>query len=234
MINEPVAPEAQSNFGVMLPRPSWAYSDLKYILPLAALTATRIPEAFGIDFRDKVPEPFDVIDHVGNTALTFVIVDTMASGYMGKNPEAMTPKEYERKRRFLAAGVGLTTVALNVLAEKVGYGPTSTPDYLDFIYGCLGGVLAYKIRKPNYISPAEVDVIRETEGPNESLRKFVDKIIQPRIIEEKNKNSVQYEMPSTDSTPQNTTKNTAQSKRQQDSSRSTMQKKSRKQNRKRK
>ncbi len=236
MPSEPGVAETRSELGIMAPNPSWKASDMKYILPTMALSALRVPEAFGFgpSTRDRLPEPFDAVDHVGNTALTFVLMDRVAKGIMGDSLQAMTEGEFKKRRRVLAGTVGALTVLANVFAEKVGYGPSSTPDYLDFVYGLAGGALAYKVRRGNYISPEDVDILRHENEPDDEVVRVVNEVIARRqpIVQETEENTTTESTELTSPTVKNSGITTSRSTRSS-KKRKAMQRKSRKLNRKR-
>src|SRR5688572_5346568 len=73
---------------------------------LLGLSIARAPQTLGADInvRDHVPEPFDVLDHVGNSAVTFALLTHFSHGFWSKEKEAklQTPDEYESKRKAFA------------------------------------------------------------------------------------------------------------------------------------
>jgi hypothetical protein len=153
----------QRDEGLILPVPHFKQSDTKWLVPFGVVSLSRIFAQIhpSLDTRNILPEPVDLPNHVGNAAVTFVLLERVANGYWGKEPEVATPQQFEASRKRFAVAIGVLTVISNVVAEKVGYGPTSTPDLLDFVYGCIGGALAYKAKRPDYLSPSDVNLYRQ-------------------------------------------------------------------------
>jgi hypothetical protein len=160
----------------MIPSPGMTERYVPAIATMGILAASRVGALIdsSLDVRGHLPNVIDAPNHIGNTAMTFVFMERMATAYWGKAPEALTPEAYNKRRRFVAATVGALTIAANVFAEKIGYGPGSTPDILDFAYGCLGGWLAYKVAKPTYVAPERVAEILATEPEDSRLRKNLE------------------------------------------------------------
>ncbi len=147
----------EEDLGIVVPMPTWRMRDMPWIGAMLVASGTRIASVVSeLEFRNILPEPLDLPDHVGNTAVTFAFLSYFANGFWGKELEAVSPENFERRRKGYALAMGSLTVAANVFAETIGYGKASTPDILDFAYGCLGGWLTYKAKKPDYLDPEVV------------------------------------------------------------------------------
>lgn len=179
-----MAQEYHSNeFGVTLPQRPWSLSTTPIITGMALASVSRIGGMINDswDVRNHLPEPFDIPDHVGNAAVTFLLMDKVITGIHGKEPQALTEDERHRILRRTAVAVGTLSIAANVVGEVIGYGPGSTPDAVDFAYGLMGGVLAYYAKKPGYVPSETVNAIARTTPPNDSSMKVIRYAIQKRM-----------------------------------------------------
>lgn len=114
------------------------------------------------NLRNYLPEPFDFPDHIANMGGTLWLTTAAARVYW-RNKEALeTPAESKRKIKRFAALIGGLAVAANFVGEYLP-DPNSTSDHLDFIYGLLGGYIAYQTQKPTILSPKQVDAIEDME-----------------------------------------------------------------------
>lgn len=161
-------PKPESNQGVIMPLGGGMRKiDALWMAPLAVTSAVRagtlLHESVP-DIRDKLPEPFDVPDHIGNTAVTIFLISVALNEVWGKSPRLATPEKFKQVKNVAAVAAGTIAVGANVVAENVGYGPKSTSDPIDFAYGVLGGYLAYRLTKPGYLTPAEVKEARKDKG----------------------------------------------------------------------
>lgn len=168
----------------------WNKNTLPWIIGMASVAISRGSDKFlGLpSVRDRLPEPLDLPDHIGNTGMTFAILYPFLASFNGtfdkKNGmTAQTKNEYKHRRAITIATAGTLSVAANVFAETVGYGSISTPDITDFFYGLLGGVLAYQATKRSYISPEDLSATMQTENPDlEYIRNRIRGIILARSI----------------------------------------------------
>lgn len=166
-----------SSEGITCGEQTGAYSPrtLAIMGAIVLVAASRVPEALGVvDFsvRDHLPEPVDIPDHIGNMAPTAAIIWHFSHGYWNKKNQLETDENFEKRRKILALAAGVITVAANVFAETIGYGPASTPDTLDFAYGIAGGAIAYSVSKPKHFNSDVVHFIETTEfsdGTNQKL-----------------------------------------------------------------
>ncbi|MEX1995487.1 MAG: hypothetical protein WD887_01795 [Candidatus Saccharimonadales bacterium] len=141
---------------------------------VAAFSLARFsPLLGGPEVRDVLPEPVDVFNHIGNLSVSFVLANHMAHSYWGTGLKLAAPERFKRQRNVIAAVIGGIALAANAYAEKYGYGPVSTPDPLDFVYGCIGGYLGYKVGLPRYIRPDLVNEIVENSPEDSRSRKVV-------------------------------------------------------------
>jgi len=156
-----------SSEGITLGEQTGAYSRkaIASFSVMALVCASRVPEAFGVDFsvRDHLPEPIDIPDHIGNMGMTANIIGLLSHLYWNKKNQLETDENFDKRRKKLALTAGVITVAANVFAEKIGYGPTSTPDTLDFVYGIAGGAIAYSVSKPKHFNSDFVHFVETTE-----------------------------------------------------------------------
>lgn len=126
---------------------------------IAAVCAARI---ISPNIKNVLPEPVDVPDHIGNLGPTFGYASVFAQGFWknkGREMYAEPERQSNRDKKAFAAILGVVVVGVNVAAEKIGFGSISTPDYLDFAYGCAGGYLAYRFSVPKTISAEDVSEI---------------------------------------------------------------------------
>lgn len=225
------SPAESEELGIYIPvaKHSWNRLATPIITVTALVAAARFPSylGYGPSIRDRLPEPIDMPDHVGNMALTFTILDTAAKTYFGRERNALTEEEYKRKTRKAAIGIGALAVAANVFAEKVGYGSVSTPDNLDFVYGLFGGALAYYANKPRFVSPETTQYILENPNTKDEVKKEVGKLILRRLQKDKSND------PETSSTVKPARKHIA-AKKDKNKNRSKMQKNSKRKNNRRK
>lgn len=157
MTNQDMRSPAAGHYGIELPRAGINKLTPKQMGFVAFVTAVSLARVVSPSIRDVLPEPIDAPDHIGNFGPTMAIALHFSDGFWKKSKaQAMTPAEHHRRRRIYAGVVGVMTVAANVVAEKFGYGPISTPDEIDFVYGCLGGFAAYRLMRPDYIKPEDV------------------------------------------------------------------------------
>lgn len=163
---------ASSDYGILLPEKSFKNSLLPIIIGATAISLARIPGAFNesLSIRNRVPEPFDVPDHIGNFILTFGFIAHFVHSASVDKPTAIELETYKKKRKLVAIVAGTISIAANIYAEKIGYGSFSTQDPLDFAYGLMGGALAYYSAQEKYISGEEVDeMMNEKEMISESF-----------------------------------------------------------------
>ncbi|HEX5797878.1 MAG TPA: hypothetical protein VFX79_00850, partial [Candidatus Saccharimonadales bacterium] len=142
------------------------YEPATWAITLAAVS--RLPAFIDPDTklntRDLLPEPLDIGDHIGNTALTFALTMHFANAYWGRSKQYLeTDKEFEKKRKFFTVAVGAGTLVANTLGELVGYGSISTPDAVDFAYGLAGGLFAYKATMPHRVDAETVSLARKQD-----------------------------------------------------------------------
>lgn len=111
-----------------------------------------------LTLRDKLPEPIDFMDHIGNpAALTSLGLGTAHVYSIYRDEKVVTEQDQKKHNRRFAVMVGLGTVAANTYGEIVGYGYPSTPDPIDFAYGLLAGIAIYKVGKTDFKSEEVVD-----------------------------------------------------------------------------
>lgn len=158
-----MAPLAQSQEGVIIPRGYVETGAQKIAMTaMLALSFSRFsPFIFDVETRDRLPEPLDIVDHIGNASVSYVLADIMSHSFWQHNWKLATPEEMESRRKTIGIIVGLGVVAANVYAEKVGWSTFNTYDPIDFVYGCLGGYLGYKLARPRYVAPETVNRIEE-------------------------------------------------------------------------
>lgn len=181
-----------AQLGLINPVLTFRKSDYPWIIAMGVVSATR---ALGgayeqLDTKNILPEPFDVPDHIGNTAVSFILLTRFANMYWGKDLQPATLEKYEHKRKMFAGYMGGLAVAANLFAETVGYGQISTPDPIDFVYGCAATFLAYKAKKPSFVPPTFIERIRQSEDEkDEKLKSYLDKLLpsqaEKRPIEQK-------------------------------------------------
>jgi hypothetical protein len=171
-------PNIEPPMGIMMPPHGYRDGAYKVIAPMVAISGSRLLPLIhqGLDARNHLPEPFDLPDHVGNMAVTFVLASRMMNGFWGQEIELVSPREQEARRKRIAVAVGLTSVAANVVDEVIGYGSASTPDVIDFAYGLVGGWLAYKFKAPDYVTPEEIEAITSNKEPS-SLKTAVEGLL---------------------------------------------------------
>ncbi len=99
--------------------------------------ASKSAEFNGLIDRDRLPEPFDFVDHVGNateagifTAFTFTLFSMIASR---TRETYMTPGAYKK----IAVASVVASAAIQFAAEKygIGMGGPNTGDMVDAVYG---------------------------------------------------------------------------------------------------
>lgn len=128
---------------------------------ISAISVTRFsPYIFDVEARDRIREPFDVVDHIGNLSVTYALTSVLAVQYWGNRWRLQSPEEFGRRRRIMAALGATVAVAANFYAEKFGYGEFSTPDSWDVVYGLAGGYIGWKTEEARYASPA---IVRDIE-----------------------------------------------------------------------
>lgn len=157
-------PEASPEFGIELVPDIGQRHDVwsKLLVGAGVIALARAGGAINPDLsiRDYLPEPFDVPDHIGNLGGLSLVLLPFMRGYMRGGHERATTREiFDRETKRTAIMMGGLVVAANVVGEVVGYGPTSTPDPLDFVYGLAGGYLLYRNLKPEFMPESEVDTI---------------------------------------------------------------------------
>jgi hypothetical protein len=151
-------------------------------LAVVALATTRQESLITtIDLRDSLPEPWDVSDHIANAMWTVGLVGTTlhyashrmaarndtttrASGYAF---EVNTREKYAERKQKLAITAATLAIGLNLFAENRAFlDGATTGDSTDFVYGLVGGLLAYATTKPRFLDP---DTSNEliTSLPNE-------------------------------------------------------------------
>lgn len=150
--------------------------NMTYGAVLALSLARSSPLMGGPETRDVLPEPVDIINHIGNLSISFVLANHLSHSYWGKRQSLATPESYKRQRKIIAATIGGVAIAANAYAEKYGYGPISTPDPLDFVYGCIGGYLAYKVGLPRYAQPEVLDFIEQDYPEDSPLRQRINNL----------------------------------------------------------
>ena len=167
-----------------------SYGPAVWAVTLAAVS--RVPAFVNPDTdfntRDLLPEPIDIGDHVGNTALTLALTAHFANAYWGRGKQYLeTDEEFERKKKVFTAAVGVGTVLANTLGELVGYGSVSTPDAVDFAYGLAGGLLAYKATMPQRVDAETVSLARKQSWWKEHghLQELFDKRFPNRAKNQK-------------------------------------------------
>lgn len=117
--------------------------------------------------RDTIPEPFDFPDHIGNSLWSFASGVAIANVVYAHNTVKMKKEDEGTLRKKIAVAVGGSTVAVNALAETVGYRfltGTTTADAIDVGYGVLGGGLAYLAMRPRNDKKEEMKKIVDSTG----------------------------------------------------------------------
>lgn len=170
--------ETESRDGLMIPKRLMGTraENIAWGAILAVSAARYSPMIGGPETRNALPEPVDIANHIGNLSISFCLANEMARHYWGKMAALKTPEAFAASKKRIAIGVGALAVTANAFAETFGYGPASTPDTLDFVYGCLGAYIGYKVRSPHYLEPETVDYIDEHVPEEDSLRKLITRL----------------------------------------------------------
>ena len=129
------------------------------------------------NLRGHLPDPIDIPNHIGNSAVTVALLASFMQGFDGRRPKPATPEQIQARNRRAAYTIGAIAVTANVLGETVGYGSISTPDFYDFLYGLAGGALVYRWTKPAYIPPETVKTLKSTLPKDDMYRQFVEGIV---------------------------------------------------------
>lgn len=177
-MENPVALEATNpqELGLIVP-PNRPVTDVLVLGGLFMLTATtRGADGLintGLDLRGKLPDLIDVSNHIANTTDTLAIVGAGALLALHKAKLA-TESAYGNRLRKSAALIGTSTLALNAIGEwGLPYGHF-TPDPVDFLYGCFGGVVAYVLTRPKFVPPATFDAVASELPASAPARQFYE------------------------------------------------------------
>lgn len=130
-----------------------------------------------------LPEPFNAMDHIENLSLTYAVVGALTFKAFGEyHMRAETSEEQKRRSKIIGGAMAATTLAFNIAAEKIGWSAVSTPDALDMAYGCIGGVVGYKLARPRYNNPTEIQAFL-AEGKDEAAKSTIRRAIELRNAE---------------------------------------------------
>lgn len=130
------------------------------------------------DLRGHLPDPIDLPNHIGNTALTIGLLAPLMYGFDdGLRIKPATPEQLQTRNRRAAYTIGALAVTANIVGETVGYGSISTPDFYDFVYGLAGGALLYRWTKPAYIPPERVKALKNILPEDDAYRQLIDRLV---------------------------------------------------------
>lgn len=119
---------------------------------LASAPARFISYSSGLHLGDEVakyiPDIINPIYHSGNSGVTAVLLGIFLNQYRKKEQGIMTAEGFIKNNKTAAIIAGLGGISLNAIGEVVGYGPRSTADKYDFLWGMLGAYAAFQMTIP--------------------------------------------------------------------------------------